>query len=320
MRIESKWRICGVLAALALGFGGAAYGLASDATPGLPDAGASAALESTESSSELIALKRAASQGDLDALLRLGETYETAGSPDPERACASYIKAANHFKWVDRFHPDAQKLSRAYRRAANCYLNGVGLAEGVDGKAEAGNLLLHSGFILDDAESLFNLGKLFLSADGSGPNVTMAARFLENAARKQYAPAQALLGSLMWQGKIMKHRPAAGLALLILGMERTQPKDRAWISSLHDEAMIAASKDIEREAKELVEKWKLVHGGSGGEAAPRDVAIPTVAPLMQAGPPAPSKSPGRDLADGTGLVKKTEESHSPASAEALPVR
>lgn len=267
--------------------------------------------------SDVIALQRSASQGDFSALLRLGEIYDAEDfeKHDFEKACGYYIRATERAEKFDRFHPEASRLAAAFRRAADCYIEGVGTPNGAKDVNMAGKLLFHSGAILEDAESLFKLGKLFLAPDGIGPNLGMATRFLDNAARKQYPPAQALLGSMMWEGKVTKHQPAAGLALLILGKERTQAKDRAWITALHDEAIITAAKDVEREARQLVEKWKAVHSDT----------VPTAAQIQQIAIPTPSKAPARKhetdasgLAASEELVKKTRESHSPASADAVP--
>jgi hypothetical protein len=103
-------------------------------------------------------------------------------------------------------------------------------------------------------------------------------------------------------------------------LERTTPKDRVWISTLYDEAMITASEEVEREALELVDKWKAVHASQDNNS------IQTVAPLKQnLVVPTPSKSPRRGLqtefADGEGgITDKTTASHKPASADALPDR
>lgn len=310
-------RISLVISALALSMAGLAAGL----MPAVSAPGSSHVTDelSTDlNGSDVIALQRSASQGNFSALLRLGEIYDAENfeQRDFEKACDYYIRVTERAGKFDRFHPEAGRLAAAFRRAADCYIEGVGTPNGAKDVNMAGNLLFHSGAILEDAESLFKLGKLFLAPDGIGPNLGMATRFLENAARKQYPPAQALLGSMMWEGKVTKHQPAAGLALLILGKERTQAKDRAWITTLHDEAIITAAKDVEREARQLVEKWKAVHSNT----------VPTAAPIQQIAIPTPSKAPARNteaeasgLADASDeLVKKTRESHSPASAEAVP--
>lgn len=321
-------RILGVISALFLSIGYAASTFASEPptlsneliiTDALADK-LKIVLEKNDIESSITLLENAAKQGNIPALLHLAEIYESGKfvPKDQDKACKAYMQAASRLGKVDRFHPQADKITVAYRKAADCYVNGIGTINSLPDMNAGGNLLLYSGVILEDAESLFKLGKLFLSAEGIGPNLGMAVRFLESSARKQYPPAQALFGSMMWEGKITKHRPAAGLALLILGMERTLPKDRVWITTLHDEAMLTASKDIEQEARSLVEKWKAVHSGNGSSIlvnTPQNTDVPP-----------PSKSPAHELNDEEGgiinivdgLTKTTKETHSPASAEAVP--
>jgi hypothetical protein len=120
-------------------------------------------------------------------------------------------------------------------------------------------------------------------------NPTIAIKYLEESARKGHPPAQALLGSMMWDGKVMKKRPAAGLALLILGKERTSEEDRAWIFALYDDAIITASKELEQDAVTLAEKWKSVHSD------PATNALQTVATASGEEVPPPSRSPLRQL-------------------------
>lgn len=326
MRVSNIIKIAALLTASAFCAGGSVFGLplsTSDRETTPPANHARLALDKDYIDSGMIALQRAASEGKLDALLQLGKLYESAdfAPQDSARACETYILITERFRKFDRFYHDAGKLVVAFRKAADCYVSGIGTQGSGPDYNMAGDVLLHSGVTLDDAESLFKLGKLFMAGEGIEPNISMATRFLENAARKQFPPAQALLGSMMWEGKVTKHRPAAGLALLILGMERTSSKDRAWISSLYDEAIITASKDVEREAMALVDKWKAVHGMPGGgvdlNSAPAEsrIAVPT-----------PPKSPthGLDAEDrrvvgqDRNITDATTGSHSPASADALP--
>ncbi|MBX2805326.1 MAG: hypothetical protein KTR19_05085 [Hyphomicrobiales bacterium] len=268
---------------------------------------------------DILALKHAGSQGNFAALLKLAEIYDTKTfkSYSVEEACIYYIHATDRAGRFDRFHPDADRLATALRKAADCFIDGVGTPNGTKDPNRAGKLLFDAGVILEDAESLFKLGKLFLTADGIGPNLGMATRFLESAARKQYPPAQALLGSMMWEGKVTKHQPVAGLALLILGKERTHARDRAWITTMHDEAIITAPRDVERQARVLVEKWKAVHTHSGPKEAPaQQLAIPSNSRFPSQHFDGEGEAAGfADAADE--LTKKTRETHSPASADAV---
>jgi hypothetical protein len=234
--------------------------------------------------SDIATLQKAAGEGNLKAVVRMAELLESGSiiAKDRAKACQMYGFVADSYATIDRYDPAADLVARAFRGAAGCYAEGVAISGWARNMAAAADLLFHAGVILQDPKSLFELARLYLSGEGVPQNPTMAIRFLESAARKQYAPAQALLGSMMWEGKVMKRNPASGLALLILGKERTSADNRAWIASLCDDAMITASKEIERQALALVDKWKAVHGN------PVSNSIDTVATV-----PSPSKSPER---------------------------
>ena len=152
----------------------------------------------------------------------------------------------------------------------------------------AADLYYHAGVILQDPESLYELAKLYLSGEGILQNTTMAIHFLDTAARKQYPPAQAMFGSMMWEGKVMKRRPESALALLMLAKDRASSEHRTWIIGLHDDAMITAPKSVEEQALILVEKWRSVHGVEA------EMVTDTAS---QSEIPTPIKSPARQFGD-----------------------
>jgi hypothetical protein len=230
------------------------------------------------------ALERAANQGALRAMLSLGNIYNEGKlvAKDEAKACQLYSVAADKFSRLDKFYPAAHLVAEAFRRAGMCYVKGPAGWE--KNPAFAAELFHQAGVILEDPAALFELAKLYLTGENQYHNAALAARYLEAAARKRYAPAQALLGSLMWDGKMIKRRPASGLALLILGMESTTPEDRAWITSLHDDALLTASDDLEKQAMVLVEQWKSVYDN------PQPDLVQTAGPTV----PTPTRAPGKE--------------------------
>ena len=180
----------------------------------------------------LQALERAASQGSLHAMLRLGNIYREGKlvAKDELRACELYSGAAERNARLDKFYAAAHLVAEAFRRVGMCYAKGLPAPGWEKNVSMAADLFHQAGVMLDDPIALYELGKLYLSSDGQMYNPAIAARHLEAAARKRYAPAQALLGSLMWEGKLIKQRQAPGLALLILGKEAAAPEDRGWIA------------------------------------------------------------------------------------------
>lgn len=236
------------------------------------------------------ALERAASQGGLYALLRLGNIYrEGKLVPKNElKACELYIVAAERNVRLDKFYAAANLVAEAFRRAGMCYAKGLPAPGWEKNVNMAADLFHQAGVMLDDPIALYELGKLYLTNDGQTQNAAIAARHLEAAARKRYPPAQALLGTMMWEGRLIKPRPASGLALLILGKEAASPEDRAWIARAYEDALLTASPDLEREALALVDKWRSVNGNPAGNI------LPTGSPPVATDVPPPTRGRGRE--------------------------
>jgi hypothetical protein len=294
MRISDMRRIYGVIAALLVACvsSGAAMS-AEPAARSIPDelAFADQAFRTGKIEAGIAALQRAADQGSLRAMLNIGNIYGegTLVAKDRLKACQSYAQGADRFERMDRFHPAARLIAEAFRLAAKCHAEGLPAAGWPRNLKAAADMYFHAGVILGDPVGLYELAKVYLNGEGIMRNPTIAIKHLEESARKGHPPAQALLGSMMWDGKVMKKRPAAGLALLILGKERTSEEDRAWIFALYDDAIITASKDLEQDAITLAEQWKSVHGD------PATNALQTVATASGQEVPPPSRSPLRQL-------------------------
>lgn len=249
------------------------------------------------------ALERAAGQGSLYAMLRLGNLYREGKlvPKDEVKACGLYSLAADLNVRLDKFYAAAHLVAEAFRRAGMCYAKGLDAPGWEKNVSLAADLFHQAGVMLDDPVALYELGKLYLNGEGEMRNPALAARHLEAAARKRYPPAQALLGMLMWEGKFIKRRPASGLALLMLGKEAASPEDRAWISRAYDDALITASKDLEREAMALVDKWRSVYGSQN--------IIQTATPTVPSDIPPPTKARGKDGPVGTASAKSDKEQY-----------
>jgi TPR repeat protein len=239
----------------------------------------------------LLALERAVSQGSLHAMLRLGNIYREGKlvAKNEVKACEHYIVAADLNGNLDKFYAAAHLVAEAFRRAGMCYAKGLPAPGWEKNVTLAAKFLHQAGVVLADPVALYELGKLYLVGDGPIlQNPTIAARYLELAARKRYPPAQALLGSLMWEGKLIKQRPASGLALLIISREFASADDQTWITRDYEEALLTASKDMEREALALVDKWR---SANGGDPTTLQTAAPPVAP---GGVPTPTRGRGKE--------------------------
>ncbi|TGP14061.1 sel1 repeat family protein, partial [Mesorhizobium sp. M1D.F.Ca.ET.234.01.1.1] len=72
----------------------------------------------------------------------------------------------------------------------------------------------------------FEIGRMFLKGEGGvKASVKQAGRWLQLAAEKGHAGAQATLGNLLFQsGKVVR-----GLAMMTAALERAPPADQPWI-------------------------------------------------------------------------------------------
>ncbi len=106
-----------------------------------------------------------------------------------------------------------------------------------------------------NAHAQYELGRMFLDGDAGAKNVQQAARWLQLAAEKNHAPAQATLGHLLFQ----RGQTVEGLALMTTALEVAAPSDIGWIRSMQEEAFALAGESDRRTAMARAEHY-LVNG------------------------------------------------------------
>jgi TPR repeat protein len=101
-----------------------------------------------------------------------------------------------------------------------------------------------------NADAQFEMGKMFLKGEGGmKASVRQAGRWLQLAAAKGHAGAQATLGNLLFEsGKVVR-----GLAMMTAALERAAPGDRPWIRGMQEEAFALAGEADRRTAIALAE-------------------------------------------------------------------
>ena len=102
-----------------------------------------------------------------------------------------------------------------------------------------------------NADAQFEMGKMFLRGEGGMKvSVKQAGRWLQLAAAKGHAGAQATLGNLLFEsGKVVR-----GLALMTAALERARPGDRLWIRGMQEEAFAVAGEADRRTAIALADE------------------------------------------------------------------
>ncbi|MDX8440764.1 tetratricopeptide repeat protein [Mesorhizobium australafricanum] len=107
----------------------------------------------------------------------------------------------------------------------------------------------------------FEIGQMFLKGEGGvKASVKQAGRWLQLAAEKGHAGAQATLGNLLFQsGKIVR-----GLAMMTAALQRAPAADQPWIRNMQEEAFAAAGEADRRTAISLADDI-LTKGNNGDQ-------------------------------------------------------
>lgn len=200
------------------------------------------------------AFEYAANRGVLGAQLRLARLYRAGQEVerDDTKALAYYRMLADQYAEIDPLHPAASYVAEAFRVVAQYYQTGIDSISLRPNPGRAARLLSQAASYFRDPIAQYELAKLYLSGEGVPKNPDIALNWLVSAAKKKYAPAQALLGDLLWQGKEVGQRRARGLALLAIAADNAGDKDRAWIVKLYESALDGALDDEMAAAEKFV--------------------------------------------------------------------
>jgi TPR repeat protein len=259
MRIAESVRV-GFVTAAAAGFlfAGVAPGFALDPTAatGAPTSNPWEALRdgydkyrSGHKGEAIEAYKYAAEKGQLGAQWKLARMYA-----DGDGVARDDYEAYKFYNQVVRQGVEHGSVEAAYVSDALVAL-GTYVRKGIPGTPVTPDPLLAQEYYRDAATNYrnptaqFELGRMFLVGEGVKSSVKQAGRWLQLAADKGHAGAQATLGNLLYQrGKVVR-----GLAMLTAAMERAAPGDRQWIGGMQEEAFSLASEAERRNAVALAQ-------------------------------------------------------------------
>lgn len=145
------------------------------------------ASETAVASSEVVELRKAARNGDVDASFKLAELFQTSkhgGRPDLAKSAGWYANAA------ERGHTLAQ------RKLAEMHMSGRGVPQSFE---EAKKHFFQAAQ-KNDEESQYQLGLLLVSGRGGSMSVDTATQWFEKSAKAGHAGAQLELGKLYLTG------------------------------------------------------------------------------------------------------------------------
>ncbi len=199
-------------------------------------------LPDTLAGMNLQVLAPAARNGDVSAELEMARrlAFGEGVKKDEAQAAAYFQLVVNQLGEIGARDKRAPLAATAYRFLAQYYRRGVPEAKIAANPAYAFDLLHHAASYFGDPAAQYGLAKMLINGNGVSKNTRAGAQWLLRASRKGYAPAQALLGEMLWRGNGVKRVPGEGLGLLAIARRNASPSDKPWISEKFETARAEA--------------------------------------------------------------------------------
>jgi hypothetical protein len=209
----------------------------------------------------LPALRYAADHGIFIAQLYIAKMYELGlGVPrDDAQAFALYKRVADEHGDIDHGDRAAPYVGEAIAALGVYYLNGVkdkGVSRDI---GQAVNNLNLAATYFRNARAQYELAKLYLSGEGVEKETGQATLWLKKAASKDFAPAQALLGQILWEGEIVPRQQLSALFWLTRAQENAAPQDSEWINGLYNTIIAGSQPQDINKAKVAVANWVRIY-------------------------------------------------------------
>lgn len=205
--------------------------------PQSPSAGENGS--TTGQRASMVDLSEAAGQGDVAARLEMGRRFAQGREVEKSESVAlSYFRGIiSEYENIGAHDKRGPYVASALLETARLYRSGAPEANIAPNPAQAFDFLHRAASYFGDPVAQFELAKVLLSGDGVTRNARAAAQWLLSASRKGYAPAQALLGDILWRGEDGVKRVAGdGLGLLAIARRNATGDDNSWIAALFESA------------------------------------------------------------------------------------
>lgn len=195
------------------------------------------------------AYRYAAEKGQIGARWKLARMYAEGDGVRRDE-----YEAFKAFSEIVQQDVEPGSLDESYVSDALVALGGY-LRRGIPGSpvkpdpAAAQDYYLRAAASYRNPTAQYEIGRMFLRGEGVKASVTQAGRWLQLAAEKGHAGAQATLGNLLFQsGKVVR-----GLAMMTAALEKAAPADQNWIRGMQEEAFSLAGESDRRTAIALAE-------------------------------------------------------------------
>jgi uncharacterized protein len=216
-------------------------------------------LSAGDTAGAIQALEFAAKQGNPLAQWKLGRMHASG-----EGVPLDDLKAFEYFSRIANDHADASPDSPHAGAVANAFVAlGTYFLEGIKGSyvkpnaARAREMFHYAASYFGDPDAQYNLARLYLDGKGVVVDARQAARWLNLAAEKGHAPAQALLGNLLIKGeRDIPRQKALGLMWLTLARQAAGSTKDRWISELYEKGAEIATESERQRALSYVEQYQ----------------------------------------------------------------
>ncbi|HXY58354.1 MAG TPA: tetratricopeptide repeat protein [Methylocystis sp.] len=216
-----------------------------------------------ETSSSVEALRYAADSGEPLAQWKLARMYASGDgvARDDRKAYEYYSQIVEHFSNDDPDPNERVMASNAFVALGAYLREGIASARIAPDPERAFDVFRYAATFLRNAEAQYNVARMYLEGAGVKRDVRQAVSWLEIAARKGHAQAQALLGSMMFNGEA-SGAPQRPLGLMYLTLAEQAPGGGAndkWIADARAKAFDSASEADRKAAGNLVENYLKRH-------------------------------------------------------------
>jgi uncharacterized protein len=197
------------------------------------------------------AYRYAAEKGQIGATWKLARMYAEGDGVDRNDYEAFKFFSEIVSQDIEPGSPEESYMSDALVALGSYSKNGIPGSPVEANPAAAQQYYMRAAANYRNPNAQFEMGKMFLNGDGVKRSVRQAGRWLQLAAEKGHAGAQATLGNLLFQGgKVVR-----GLAMMTAALERAAPSDKAWIRGMQEEAFAIAPEADRRTAIALAEDY-----------------------------------------------------------------
>jgi uncharacterized protein len=199
-------------------------------------------------------LAAAAQKGDLSAKLEMGRRLAQGEGVRKNEGQAALVfqSVVDEVGEIGARDKRGPIVAAAFRYLSVFHRRGLPTAHIEANPAYAFGLMHHAASYFGDPAAQFELAQLLMSGDGVTKNSRAAAQWLLSATRKGYAPAQAMLGEMLWRGNGVLRAPGTGLGLLALARRNAPVADRTWVSKMFETARAEASPNEILEANAFI--------------------------------------------------------------------